>query len=427
MPLAEGRLALVTPWFGDDATGGAQILSAQLVHELFALGEHVDVLTTCSRSFHDDWSANHFDEGITRFAHYTVRRFRVRARDSGAFSMANEVLLSQSPAWLREHPQAISSRVADAFCAENIQSPGLLKYLADWSRRYRAIIFTPYLYGPTLHGMKLAAGRAYLQPCLHDEGYAYLPQVAEVFSCAKGLLFNSQAEYALALRLYGSGIAAKSRVVGHWVSAPNTNPHFDKGIKPPEAPYVLYVGRMDPTKNVDAVVQAYLSYRRYRPQTRLRLVLAGTGEPAASYPAGVLALGAVTEANKQALLSSCVALLQPSVNESFSRTVMEAWSYGRPVIVNGKCEATSQPVRKCGGGWAASSRSEWIGALSLVDRAGDDLLREVGQCGYRHYIENGTPGLVLQRYREILLGESSRNSAANVSATYAMSSGGRPA
>ena len=75
----------------------------------------------------------------------------------------------------------------------------------------------PYLYGPTLLGLPYVAERAYLQPCLHDESYAYLPRVAEVAHLAKGLLFNSAGEYELALRLFGPGIAPKSTIVGEGV------------------------------------------------------------------------------------------------------------------------------------------------------------------------------------------------------------------
>ena len=137
MPGVNEKIALVTPWFGTDETNGSQLLSSQLVRELFASNQRVDVLTTCVKSFHDDWSKNHYAEGASRFENFTLRRFRVRARDTEAFNWANAFLLSQPPEFLKAHPGALPDAVAQAFCRENIQSPGLLQYLADWGRQYR--------------------------------------------------------------------------------------------------------------------------------------------------------------------------------------------------------------------------------------------------------------------------------------------------
>jgi len=395
------RIALVTPWFGENGTGGSQILATQLARELFAPAEGVDILTTCSRAFEDDWSKNYYTEGTRRAGNVTVRRFGVRKRDTAAFNCANEFLLSQPREWLVKNARRIPAGVAAAFCGESIGSPGLLQYLSDWGRRYHAVIFTPYLYGPVLQGVELLGERAFLQPCLHDEAYAYLPQVREIFRAAKGLLFNSQAEYSLALRLYGKAIASKSFVVGHWVDEPRRITGTLRRAAP-DGRFVLYVGRADPAKNVPALMRAFSNYRRYGGGSALRLVLAGNGTADIACGDGVLALGEVGDELKHALLGGCVALAQPSVSESFSRTVLEAWSYGKPVAVNGNCEATAAAVAQCGGGWIASSTRDWIDVFAAIDRASDATLRRLGELGVRYYLANGTPARVLERYRVAL-------------------------
>ncbi len=396
----EKRIAIVTPWFGEDGTGGSQILATQLARELFAPNEGVDVLTTCSRAFEDDWSRNHYAEGTRRSGNVTIRRFRVRKRNADAFNCANRFLLSQPRDWLEKSARCIPRTVASAFCEENIDSPGLLKYLKDWGRGYHAVIFTPYLYGPVLRGVELLADRAFLQPCLHDEAYAYLPQVREMFQAAKGLLFNSQAEYALAQRLFGRGINSKSFVVGHWVDEPRARPVRES--RPiPQGRFALYLGRSDPAKNIEELVRAFSDYRRYS-GSALQLVIAGHGTKDVSAAPGVVALGRVDEALKHELLGACLALVQPSVSESFSRTVMEAWSYGKPAAVNGMCAATSAAVSQCGGGWIARSRREWIGTFCAIDRATAAQLGALGARGRRRYLRDGTPARVLERYRVAL-------------------------
>ncbi len=400
MPAANKTIALVTPWFGEDQTNGSALLSSQLVRELFASNHRVDVLTTCSKSFREDWSANYYAEGASHLENFTLRRFAVGDRDSDAFDRANHFLLSQPLEFLKAHPSCIPAAMGQTFCRENIQSPGLLKYLSDWGRSYGAILFTPYLYGPVLQGVRIAGARSFLQPCLHDEPYAHLPQVARLFHDARGLLFNSRAEYDLARRLYGSQISAKSTIVGHWVPTPETERIAGDRAVPRER-FVFYLGRLCESKNVNLIVKAFRDYRRYRPGSRLGLVLAGDGDGFES-SGGVQFLGRISERRKAALLQSCAALLQPSVNESFSRSVMEAWSYGKPVAVNAECAPTAQAVRDCGGGWAASSTAEWIDALSVIDDASPERLHELGELGRKHYLRFGTPQRVLARYREAL-------------------------
>jgi hypothetical protein len=48
----------------------------------------------------------------------------------------------------------------------------------------------PYLYGPILNGIQRVAHKAWLQPCLHDEVYAYLPQVADIIYAAQRLFLT---------------------------------------------------------------------------------------------------------------------------------------------------------------------------------------------------------------------------------------------
>ncbi len=394
----EKRIALVTPWFGESGTGGSQILATQLARELFAPAGGVDVLTTCCRSFEDDWSKNYYPEGTERTGNVTIRRFGVRRRNEAVFNCANEFLLSQPREWLKWNARSIPPGVAAAFCGENIDSPGLLKYLADWGRAYHAVIFTPYLYGPVLQGVALLGERAYLQPCLHDEAYAYLPQVRSMFHSAKGLLFNSQAEYCLAQQLYGSEIASKSFVVGHWVDEPRGVTAKRRGAKP-RGRFVLYLGRADPAKNVRPLVAAFADYRRYSAGSNLTLVLAGTGTDDIPAGDGVVSLGEIGDDLKRDLLQSCGALVQPSVSESFSRAVMEAWSYGKPVAVNGKCSATRAAVSQCGGGWIASSTHDWIEVFATIARAPEAVLCSLGEFGRKYYVSNGTAARVLERYR----------------------------
>ena len=142
-------------------------------------------------------------------------------------------------------------------------------------------MFIPYLYGPILNGLPLVASSAFLQPCLHDEAYAYLPQVARVFHAARGLLFNSEGEAQLARQLYGPGILDKSMVVGEGIEVGH---HCNEAInqigdfKVEQEHFILYLGRRDVTKNTDLLVEAYAAFKYQHSDSQLKLVVAGSGD-----------------------------------------------------------------------------------------------------------------------------------------------------
>jgi glycosyltransferase involved in cell wall biosynthesis len=356
---AATRIAIVTPWFGPDLRGGAEQQSWQLAHQLAARGHAVDVLTTCCAGFNEDWSRNALRQGSERRGLLTIRRFRVHKRDRRAFERVNAILMSLSANDMRRCVSPVGDEDARLFYENNINSPGLYAYLAAEGHTYGHVLFLPYLYGPTLFGLPLVAERAYLQPCLHNESYAYLGRVADVVHAAKGILLNSEGEYELALRLFGPGIIEKSIIVGEGVDVMGDPAKFSEQVGsfvPSRENYVLYLGRQDPAKNLPTLVGAYGEFRRRQPATSLKLVLAGERPVSYGDPMkGIVDVGPVSEAEKSALLLHARALVQPSTNESFSRVIYESWMYARPVVVHRECLPTATAVARSGGGFAANS------------------------------------------------------------------------
>jgi len=175
-------------------------------------------LTTCCRSFLDDWGTNHLKSGKSFERGVIIRRFKVKKRHKGRFAAVNEHMLAADPGQLKPGADPFSPDFSFTFVRENINSQGLLRYLKSHMNKYELFIFVPYLYGPTLIGLPLVAEKAFLLPCLHNEVYAYLPEVARIFQKAKKILYNSEGEAHLAASLYGPGIILKSTVVGVGIS-----------------------------------------------------------------------------------------------------------------------------------------------------------------------------------------------------------------
>jgi glycosyltransferase involved in cell wall biosynthesis len=387
------RIAIVTPWYGPEATGGAETLARELASQL-AVTDDVTILTTTSRSFLADWSENSFKAGRTRENGYDILRFRLGTRDNQAFHRLNGELLRMP----REEWPALARRRAtlEAFIDESINAPLLEDYLRSReAATYDAVVFLPYLYGVVIRGIEAFPGRAHVIPCLHDEVYARLPRIEDAVHQATSLLFNSEGEAELALRIYGPGILHKSHVIGTGIAMPASPP----AAPVIDGPYYLFLGRRDTAKGVDLLVEAFTRYRDAGAR-QYSLVLAGPGNDSYDDPErGVVDLGFVDEGTKLALLRGARALVQPSLNESYSRVIMEAWRENVPVIARTECLATATAVQRSGGGITAAGAHEWADAFSRLAAASPAELGELGRRGAEYAAAHADWSQVIERFR----------------------------
>ena len=241
-------IAFVIPWYGEDLKGGAEQFAWQFSHRLAQRGHPVEVLCTCCASFLEDWNINHLSAGEECIdGGLLVRRFEVRERDPHRFHSANQSLLAFGDTELKTTGFAFPVSEAETFIAENIRSDSLVEYIRCERDRYHAFVFIPYMYGPAFDALPLVADKAYLHACLHDEVYAYIPQVEELFRAARGILYNSSGERLLAESLYGPGIHNKGTVVGGGVESGadqrGVHPALIAGVDLSSTRYLLYLGR----------------------------------------------------------------------------------------------------------------------------------------------------------------------------------------
>jgi glycosyltransferase involved in cell wall biosynthesis len=146
----------------------------------------------------------------------------------------------------------------------------------------------------------------------------------------------------------------------------------------PAQPYFLYVGTLEPRKNLPALVEAWREIRRDFP---IDLVLAGRRRPDGPQFAeepGLRLLGEVPDQDLPQLYSGALAVVYPSLYEGFGLPVVEAMQCGACVI-------TSPACREVGGDAAvyadtgaelaqamrqAASDSQWV-----ADRQAKSLAR----------------------------------------------------
>src|SRR5262249_7656124 len=115
--------------------------------------------------------------------------------------------------------------------------------------------------------------------------------------------------------------------------------------------FLLYVGRKEVGKNVPLLVDYFAQYKRqYRGELQLVLVGKGAAEIPPHRHQDILDLGFLPEQDKLDAYAAALALCQPSLNESFSIVMMEAWVAGTPALVHANCAVTREHCLEANGG-----------------------------------------------------------------------------
>lgn len=381
------KLAFVTPWFGRDIPGGAEAECRNTAMQLARYGIPVEILTTCAKDFHSDWSRNHHREGTEIIDGLPVRRFAARKRNVKLYEHYNARMMSGRP---------LSEREAELFLAESIRSDRLVEYLRDHRNDYY-YVFIPYLYGTTAYGAMVCPERSILIPNLHNEPYAHLKPIQEMFQAVRGVIFHSAAEMRLGMNLYGLK-PEKTALLGEGIDTQikaDAGRFFQKnGIKD----FLLYAGRKDEQKNVPLLISYFTKFVQTH-RTDLKLVLIGSGkvEIPEKMRKQILDLGYLSDHDMVDAYAAAMALCQPSIYESFSLPLMESWLAGRPVLVNAECAVSREHCEASGGGLSFTEYQDFEDALEYL-LEDPDSRRKMAERGKRYVLENYTWNKVVQRY-----------------------------
>ena len=115
--------------------------------------------------------------------------------------------------------------------------------------------------------------------------------------------------------------------------------YFGAQPRPAERPYVLYVGTIEPRKNVETLLDAWQGFRLRHDFDLVVVGSRGWGSEKtmtrlASRPQGVRYLGYVPEDELPGLTAGATAFLYPSLYEGFGFPVAQAMAAGVPVITS---------------------------------------------------------------------------------------------
>jgi glycosyltransferase involved in cell wall biosynthesis len=354
---ASGRIAFVPARFGPEIIGGAEIVMRQLAWGFRDRGWEVEILTTCAVD-HFRWD-NVLPAGVSKDDGLTVHRFPAVVSTPGAERAALEsAILSGIPLTVQEQYRWLN---------DGMRVPELFHHLLDNGRDYAAVVLGPYMFWPAVACSQIIPERSVLWTCLHDEPFAYLELFRPMLTGVAGLLLQSPPEHDLLHRLVGQ--PARHEVTGCGVEVPDgydpdgfRERHHLGGRR-----LLLYAGRREGAKGWDRLLEAFAAatVRRRLPFT---LVTIGAGEvrPPAEIADRVVDLGFLPDPERDNAFAAAEAYLQPGAYEAFSRTIMEAWLAGIPVIATGASDVLRYHCEQSGAGLIYEDGYEFEECLAFL-------------------------------------------------------------
>jgi glycosyltransferase involved in cell wall biosynthesis len=335
---------------------------------------HTEVLTTCALDYMT-WE-NFYPPGLEEVGGTAVRRFPVdQPRDVESFNRLSAELHS------RQENTSLAEQ-EDWMRAQGPVSTALLDYLQAERERYDAFIFFGYLYATTYFGLPLVREKAWLQPLAHDEWTIYFNMWKKFFSLPMGFIFNSESERDF-LRKRFPRASLPGPIAGVGIEPPNqTDVGPFRSRYQLTVPYLLYVGRVDESKGCAEMFANFLRWK-HESGAPHKLLLVGKEVMPIPFHDDIVHIGFVDDDQKWAALKGCDWLIMPSPHESLCMVLLEAWSVGRPALVNGHCEVLVRHCQESHGGLWYNTFEEWDVSLSIVDDGSKRILGRQGQMYVR--------------------------------------------
>jgi len=384
------RLAFVVQRYGLEVNGGAE-LHCRWIAERLAQHHEVEVFTTCAHEYLY-WN-NHYPEGTEQVNGIPVHRFPVeRQRDLDRFADLSHHVFHQVHS---EEDERLWVDENGPF------APALVEAIHSHEDRFDHVFFFCYRYYTSFHGVRALGKKAILVPTAEEDEAIFLKVFAGMFEQPRAIVHNSVEEQELIHRVT-RGRAAPGKVVGVGVEVPQQVAPADEFRKKHglEAPFLLYIGRIDWNKGCDQLFEHFISHSRIRHRFA-RLALIGT--PVLQIPEhpDIVHLGFVSEEEKYQALDACAMLVVPSRYESLCMVVLEAWGRNRPVLVNGHCPVLEGQVRRADGGLSYTTFEEFSHSLNLLLER-PDLGQALGRQGNAYYLANYTWERVMGQYADLL-------------------------
>lgn len=383
------RVAFVVQRCGLEVNGGAESHCLMIAQKMSKYWD-TEILTTCALDY-ISWK-NHYPVGIANVLEVKVRRFPVtKQRNIQSFNRLSDNMAPRlKDASIEE--QEIWMQAQGPFSSE------MIAYVKNRQHEYDAFIFFTYLYATTYFVLPLVAEKAYLAPLAHNEWTIYMSMWDKFFEKPRGFIFNTIEELNF-LKARFPKIKLEGPIAGVGIDAPDAcNPDEFRQKYNIHQPFFLYIGRIDPSKGCQELFDYFINLQKQGSVSRKLILLGKPTMPIPKHP-DIITLGFVNEQTKWDALAACDLLIMPSPYESLSMVLLEAWSVGKPVLVNGNCDVLVGQCRRAQGGVWYTSEDEFQVAIEMLSQ---EVKFQLGEQGRKFVNNNYIWDKVEHLYRNLL-------------------------
>ncbi len=369
-----GTLLFVMAWFGPKVKGGAETVIFKLCLNLAARGFKVEVWTTASSSIesrNDEYWNDPADQNLP----FVIRRFKTNIKSQRLFQIVHSYMIRPNQ----------SRMLGQVWKRTALYGLGMVEALRNEQDRFSSIHLCHYFGGSTHRLAGVAPTKTILYPFVHDEPAFYHPVMRDLFANISGVICNTRAEVKLIEQANVGILASSCYPIGNGLDLSGKIKEDELSSLDFKQKQVLYIGRLIVDKNIYELIDWIEVYNQAHSGEELKLVLTGEGPLAndvrVSSNPFVKHVGWVTEVQKKDLIAQSLAVVQPSLLESFSLVLVESWLMKTPVIVHRGCLATKLQVEDSQAGLVVANANEFTQA---IDRLWEDkaLARNMGDKGY---------------------------------------------
>jgi glycosyltransferase involved in cell wall biosynthesis len=385
------KIAFVVQRCGVEVNGGAEALCLAAAQALSRIWD-VHIITTCARDY-ATWE-DYYAPGLDSIGNVTVHRFPVdQKRNPRIFDDLSQRIISrldsadvrEQERWMRE---------------QGPYSTPLLEHISASADEYDVFFFFTYLYATTYFGLALVREKSVLVPFAHDEWPIWLNFFEPFFERVPRFVFSTPEERAFLHRRFPRASLTGTQI-GVGIEYPDEpNPERFRSRYGVTNSYVVYVGRIDESKNCRGLIEYFDHFKERIDREGSDLILLLLGREAMDIPKRpwMRHLGFVDEQTKWDAIAGARALIMPSHLESLSLVLLESWRVGRPVLVNAASEVLVGQCRRAQGGLWFTDRDEFgIGLLHLIYGVGDQL----GAAGRAFVAEHYTWEQTVREYEDV--------------------------
>jgi glycosyltransferase involved in cell wall biosynthesis len=236
-----------------------------------------------------------------------------------------------------------------------------------------------------------------------------------MLSEAAAIHYSTAREQALVEENFGlrHGFVAPVGVELKTQESPERSSDAGYRVEPPDSPYLIFLGRLDPIKRVGLLIDAFERVTEESDLAHWRLIIAGDGAAAhvsqlrdqagkSSAKERIEFVGWLSDEAKTEALCGASLLVLLSTHENFGRAAAEAMCLGVPVCISDDV-FLAEEVLRCQAGWVVQGLLEEVSWALREAMINPQKRRRFGSAAKRlasdHFNVKRSTDLLLAHYR----------------------------